>query len=172
MNLEDFIKLYTGIVCDFDGSFGTQCMDLMHFYKYICLGIHDKTTLSAPTALSAWSLNYPTLFQKIKNTPTNFPVKGDIVFWGSTVGSAGHVAIVVSANVNSFVSFDANWPTGSLPHLQNHDYRGVLGWMHPSVSASTTPTMPSNWQTKIDSAKSLATLIKQQSDKIISELSI
>jgi hypothetical protein len=171
MNIEEFIKLYTGIVCDFDGYYGSQCMDLMHFYKYICLGIHDKTTLSAPTALAAWNLNYPNLFQKITNKPTNFPVKGDIIFWGKQMGTAGHVAIVVSANNMSFQSFDANWPIGSLPHLQNHTYSGVVGWLHPLVVASTTPNTPSNWQSKVTNVKSLATLVRQQADKIIAELS-
>jgi hypothetical protein len=128
MSFDDFIKLYTNIPCDFDGSYGTQCMDLAHFYKYIVLGIHDKTTLSAPTAAQVWGLNYPTLFDKIPNSPTNFPLRGDIIIWGTTIGSAGHIAICTKADKDNFESFDANWPVGSNPHLQAHTYNGVLGW--------------------------------------------
>jgi len=134
LSFDNFIKLYTGIPCDFDGAYGTQCMDLMHFYKYLCLGITDKTTLSAPTAYQAWLLNYPQYFQKILNIVgdlTNFPVRGDIIFWDTRVGSAGHVAICTSGNGNYFQSFDANSPIGSYPKLVNHSYFGVVGWLHP-----------------------------------------
>jgi hypothetical protein len=141
MNLDDFIKLYTGIPCDFDNAYGTQCMDLMHFYKYIVLGIHDKTTLRASTALNAWNLSYPQYFKRINNVwgdPSSFPIKGDIIFWGSSVGSAGHVAICYKADGLSIQSFDANWPKGSYPKLVNHTYNGVMGWMRPLVSSTNT----------------------------------
>jgi hypothetical protein len=131
----EFIKLYTGIPCDFDGRYGTQCMDLMHFYKYLCLGIYNKTTLSAPTAAQAWNLTYPQYFQKIYNIwgdTNNFPKKGDIIFWGTKVGWAGHVGICYWADGMSIKSFDANYPTGSYPKLVNHTYYGVLGWLHPT----------------------------------------
>jgi hypothetical protein len=137
MSFEDFIKLYTGIPCDFDGSYGTQCMDLAHFYKYIVLGIHDKTTLSAPSAVQVWGLNYPTLFDKISNSPTNFPIRGDIIIWGTAIGKDGHIAICTKADKDNFESFDANWPVGSKPHLQAHNYNGVLGWFHPLMITDT-----------------------------------
>ena len=141
MSFDDFIKLYTGIPCDFDGSYGTQCMDLAHFYKYIVLGIHDKTTLSAPTAAQVWGLNYPTLFDKITNAPTNFPLRGDIIIWGTAVGSAGHIAICTKADKDNFESFDANWPVGSNPHLQAHNYNGVLGWFRFKGQLSSTENL-------------------------------
>jgi len=141
MSFDDFIKLYTGIPCDFDGSYGTQCMDLAHFYKYIILGIHDKTTLSAPTAAQVWGLNYPTLFDKITNAPTNFPLRGDIIIWGTAVGSAGHIAICTKADKDNFESFDANWPVGSNPHLQAHNYNGVLGWFRFKGQLSSTENL-------------------------------
>lgn len=140
ITFDSLIKLYTGIPCDFDGYYGSQCMDLMHFYKYLCLGIEDKTTLSAPTAYQAWLLNYPALFKKINNIVgdlNNFPVKGDIVFWDTRVGSAGHVAIITRADGMYFQSFDANSlgnsVVGSPPRLVNHSYFGVVGWLHPII---------------------------------------
>lgn len=129
MTLDDFINLYTGLYVDFDKIYPNQCMDLVHLYKYICLGIHDKTTLSAPTAAQVWNLNYPQLFDKIVNAPNNCPLRGDIIIWGTKIGPAGHIGIVNNANVNSLESFDANWPVGSNPHLVEHNYTGVLGWL-------------------------------------------
>ena len=141
LSFDNFIKLYTGIPCDFDGSYGTQCMDLVHFYKFLVLGIYDKTTLSAPTAFQTWALNYPTLFKKIPNIwgdPNNFPKRGDIIVWGTVVGSAGHIAIVNKADGISFQSFDANWPVGSYPKLVNHTYTGVVGWFRPLVTSDNS----------------------------------
>lgn len=133
MSLEDFIKLYTAITADFDMSYGSQCMDLMHFYVYICLGITDKTVLQAPNAKTVYKNFKPAwkqFFQKIDNTPTGVPIKGDIMFWD---GTNGHVAIFVEGNVNDFFSFDVNYPVGSLGHIQYHNYTNVLGWLRPII---------------------------------------
>ena len=127
---DDFITKWTGKPIDYDGIYPNQCMDLMHFYKQEVLGLTDKNLLSAPTASQAYTnftaTNY---FQKIDNSPLNMPQKGDILFFGTKIGPFGHVCIVYSANVLNFKSFDANWPTGSLPHIQDHNYNGVLGWL-------------------------------------------
>jgi len=78
-------------------------------------------------------------FALIRNTALNAPKNGDIVWWGfypGVTGLAGHVAICVGdgANVNNFISFDQNYPTGSSCHRQLHNYKGVLGWWHPLIS--------------------------------------
>lgn len=131
-DLNEFVKLYSGIYTDFEGVFPNQCMDLMHFYVYICLDITDKSVLAAPNAASAWKLNYPQYFKKINNSATNFPVPGDIVFWGTKVGPDGHVAICTKADSMSLETFDANFPVGTKPHIQSHKYtEGVVGWLHP-----------------------------------------
>lgn len=134
MTLDNFIKLYTGIPANFDYSYPNQCMDLMHLYKYICLDIYDKSVLSAPTAVQTWNLNYPKLFKKVPNVWNDLnskPSKGDIVVWGTKIGWAGHIAICEWADGLTIRSFDANFPTYSLPKLVNHSYYGVLGWFKP-----------------------------------------
>lgn len=135
MTYDEFIKKYTGKEVDFDYIYPNQCMDLMHQYVYDVLGLTDKTILAAPTAAQAYyKAGWETFFKKVPNTPKGVPVKGDILFFGTEVGPAGHVCIVIEANVNSFTSFDANWPVGSLPHIQTHNYVGCLGWLHPLVT--------------------------------------
>jgi len=132
MNLDNFIKLYTGIPCDFDNQYGTQCMDLAHFYAYICHGIYDKSVLAADCAKNVWLKWKPEWNKYYKKIPnvwddvTCFPKPGDIIIWN---GYYGHIAICVSADGMSFTSFDANYPTGSKPHLQYHDYANVIGWL-------------------------------------------
>jgi hypothetical protein len=129
ITFDSFIKLYTGIPCDFDNQFNTQCMDLAHFYCYLVLGIEDKSVLAADYAKNVWLKFQPSwlkYFKKEANGPYNFPTRGDIVIWK---GTYGHIAICADANSMTFHSFDANYPVGSYPHIQFHDYTNVLGWL-------------------------------------------
>ena len=135
MTIEEFVARWTNKACDFDGVYGNQCMDLMHQYVYDVLGLTDAKILQASTAYLAYAgFNWPQYFVKIENTPTGVPQKGDIMFWNTGVGSAGHVAIFLSGNVNQFNSFDQNWPVKSLPHIQLHNYDYVAGWLRPKIT--------------------------------------
>lgn len=137
MTFDQFITKYTNKYVDFDGYYGYQCMDLMHQYIKEVLGQPDPAILRAPTANLVYK-NFPnvggsSLFTKINNTPTGVPQKGDILFWGTKLGPAGHVAVFVDGNVNKLRSFDQNFPIGSKCHIQGHDYNGMLGWLRFKV---------------------------------------
>lgn len=134
MTFSQFRDKWNGQPVDFDGVYPNQCMDLMHQYVYDVLGITDKTVLAAPNAYEAYTNNYPQYFDKIDNTPTGVPTNGDIVFFGQAIGVSGHVCIFIDGDNKQFNSFDANWPIDSLPHIQNHTYKGCLGWLHPKVN--------------------------------------
>lgn len=126
---------------DVDGIYPDQCMDLMHQYVVDVLGITDLKVLAAPSAYLLFtnfeSLKGKEYFERITNTPTAVPQKGDIVIWGTKIGSHGHVAVFVTGNVHNFTSWDANWPVGSLPHEQFHEnYNGVLGWLRAKQAPS------------------------------------
>ena len=130
MDLQNFIARWSGKNVDTDGVYPNQCMDLMHQY---CIDVYGfaPNALSAPAAKDVY-LNFPNLlgedrFDRIPNTLNNIPEPGDIIFWD--IGEYGHVAIFVQGNLTSFTSFDANWPLGSLPHIQGHSYSNVLGWL-------------------------------------------
>lgn len=136
MTLTDFINKWTGKPVDTDGVYPNQCMDLMHQYVYECLGLTDKLLLAAPSAyqvFTAFKPEWGSFFEKIDNTPTGVPEAGDLVFWDTTIGPYGHVAIFCSGDANKFSSFDSNWPVGTLPHAVDHDYHGVCGWLHPKA---------------------------------------
>lgn len=89
-----------------------------------------------------------TYFQVIQNTPDNFPVPGDIIVWDNTWGNgAGHTAICVTADNNSFTSFEQNDATGADPNgacevLSHTDYSGVLGWLHYQNGYPSDNTIP------------------------------
>ena len=141
MTYSEFVKKYNGLGIDFDGYYGFQCMDLAHQYAVEVIG---KDIPSAPGAKDVWSKTV-TGYEKIPNTPTGVPQQGDIVIWGSDAGPYGHIAVFDHGDVNGFVSFDQNWPVNSLSHLQNHSYKGVLGWLRPKVApVPAPPSLPVN----------------------------
>ena len=131
MTLNEFIIKWQGKEIDFDGWYGTQCLDLMHQYVVNVLGLVDGRILAAPAAKDVYN-NYENifgheLFERIANTLTGVPQEGDIVFFSS--GTYGHVCIFIEGDANKFRSFDANWPVGTLPHIQEHTYGYCLGWL-------------------------------------------
>lgn len=133
ISFDQFITKWDGKVLDTDQAYGGQCMDEMHGHLNQVLDL-PLSLFAAPTAYQAWLNANDPRFDKILNTPTGVPVKGDIMFWKPNVsgvtGSAGHVASFISGDVNSFVSFDQNYPTGSPCSKQSHSYAGVVGWLH------------------------------------------
>jgi hypothetical protein len=149
--LDTFIKNKTGVGIDTDGYFGFQCMDLMHEYCRTVLGLNDLRVLAASNAKSVY-LNFNTvfgheLFERIPNTPTNVPQKGDIMFYDW--GTDGHVDVFIQGDVNNYRAFSQNFPTGSKPVVVNHPtYNGVLGWLRfkgTSPALSTNGGLPANY---------------------------
>lgn len=127
MTVQEFFDKYNNKGVDYDGYYGFQCMDLAHQFAVEVVG---QDIPSAPAAKDVWQKDCPG-YEKITNTPDGVPQKGDIVIWGAEVGPYGHIAVFDHGDINSFTSFDQNWPVNSLCHLQNHSYKGVLGWLRP-----------------------------------------
>lgn len=117
-----------------------QCVALIHQYLADCFGLTDPTLLAQPSAYEIYTnfanINGSQYFNRVQNTPEGVPSPGDIVIIGpndpgAQTGPDGHICIFVSGDVNNMTTFDANYPTGSLPHLQHHTYSGILGWLTP-----------------------------------------
>ena len=135
VTLERFIEKNIGRYVDYDKHWGFQCMDLMREYIIDCLGLTPYQVIPPVNYAKNAFYNYKGKeFTKIKNARYNFPKKGDIIFWGTypfVTGIAGHVAIVVSADVNNIVVFNQNYPTGSPCLIRRFNYRGIIGWLSP-----------------------------------------
>jgi len=133
MTLSEFVNKYTEIGVDYDhDSFSNhfQCVDLYRQYVKEVLGYPQSPGVTG--AKDIWDSYLKEYFEQIKNTPTGVPNYGDIIIWGSTYGTYGHVAVCISGNTSSFVAFSQNDPAGSLCVLKEYkSYRGVLGWLHP-----------------------------------------
>ena len=147
MKIAEFFKKYNGIGVDFDGYYGFQCVDLYRQYCKEVLKLEQSPPVKG--AYQIWDTYLKDKFDKIKNSPEGVPILGDIVVWDKATGLGyGHVAVFNYGDKNSFVSFDQNFPTGSVCHFQNHNYTNVLGWLRPKNTDFTELQITD--QTKID----------------------
>ncbi len=135
MTIDQFITKYEGKKVDWDGAYGGQCVDL--FRQYLNDVLNFPQPRGVVGAADFWT-NYdsdPNLknnFQKIANSPTGVPAKGDVMVWNKKAGGGfGHIAIFLEGNVNLFTSLDQNWPTLSKVTKTVHNYTNVLGWLRP-----------------------------------------
>lgn len=145
MTRDEFFNYFNGKYWEFNNDqFKFQCMDIFWQYLVDVLKIDPAPYQGWGTAKNVY-LNaskirdFSKYFDLVPNTPNNAPVPGDVVFWGTYIfvtGTAGHVAVCASANVNNLVTFDQNYPTGSACKFVKHDYKGVMGWFHPKTVAN------------------------------------
>lgn len=127
--LDQFITKYNGKKVEYHSySSGAlyQCVDLANQYITEVLGL--------PAIIGTNAQDFPTKrgqnYDWILNTPTGVPSPGDLMIFKSPDG-VGHISIFVEGDANSFKSFDQNYPTGSPSKIVTHNYKNVIGWMHP-----------------------------------------
>ncbi len=150
--MNDYVAKYTNQCIDMDGSYGCQCMDLMHHYVDKILGIPRSVSLlksAGPDAIyyttfnnkTSITMEYGTIkvrLDKISNTSTSVPKVGDIIIWKKTSGNGyyGHVGMFISGDANQFKSIDQNWHNpsltkGSPAKIVTHNYDNVVGYLRP-----------------------------------------
>ena len=129
ISLNTFIAKYNGKQVEYH-SFGTgalyQCTDLVNQYIKEVLELNPIIGTDAKDFLKKADNNYLPL----ANTPLFVPQTGDVVIWNGVVGGgAGHIAIVRTAGIDQFESFDQNWSQTQRCTLENHTYSNVIGFM-------------------------------------------
>jgi len=129
MTLNTFISTYNGKKVEYHSYNPNalyQCTDLANQYITEVLGL--------PAIIGTNAQDFPTKrgqnYDWILNTPTGVPSPGDLMIFKSPDG-VGHISIFVEGDANSFKSFDQNYPTGSPSKIVTHNYKNVIGWMHP-----------------------------------------
>lgn len=128
-----------------------QCTDLANQYIVEVLGLTPIIGTNASDFLSKAKTDE---FKVIKNTPTGVPQAGDVIVWNNKVGGgAGHVAIVLEADVNTFKSLDQNWSKVERITIETHNYNNVSGWLSPikagkpiePITLDPTKKLPNNF---------------------------
>lgn len=149
MTIQEFFDKWNNKPADFDGYYGNQCVDIIQYYNKDIFG---GGFIPGQGAADIWETYPVEIYERVLNTPTAIPVKGNIMIWRKTTSLPfGHIGIFNEGNVNRFTSFDQNWPIGSLCHFQEHDYTGVIGWLRPikqPIGNITTPLL-NEWEQKL-----------------------
>lgn len=140
MTFNNFVNLFLGKATDFDKGEGIQCVDLAKMFIYYVLGITPKAIGNAEAYWRKYN-SEPYLnknFDKIPNTPTFIPQKGDIVVWGNR-GKNGHIAIANGqGTIKYFYSYDQNWGGSKKMKLVKHNYKGgFTGVLRPKDQSKT-----------------------------------
>jgi len=138
MTLQQFISKWDGGSPDFDGAFGAQCVDLARFYFRDVLAIVNPGPV---VGAQDFFYNYDkdgnlySQFQKVINSQSAMPERGDVVLLKATLKNQyGHVCVCIDSDRHKFRSFDCNWSEPNMAQLEEHSYYGistVLGWLHP-----------------------------------------
>jgi len=99
--------------------------------------------LHAYQIYTVWSGEKLKYFTRHANTPDAMPQKGDLIVWGSTYGTSGHVAVCTdNVDLNAFWAVSQNDPIGSATFVRRYNYNHVLGWLrYKTVSETTTPVI-------------------------------
>lgn len=107
--VDSFIGKWNGKRADYDGAYGSQCVDLFNYYNRDVVG---AKRYPVAYAYQLWS-NYDT--SKYTRVSKGSAVKkGDVAIWGTGWSSTGHVAIVYQ---------DAKAGSSSIKVFsQNHQY--------------------------------------------------
>lgn len=111
MNLEEFVKKYSGKKVDFDGVYGAQCVDLFRQYVKECLGIPEHTgSCSTSGGAKDLFLDFPKMEKEKKyftRETKKGMIQGDVLIWNETeTNKYGHVAIYLGKLNNSLIVFE------------------------------------------------------------------
>lgn len=136
---EQYLEKWLRKPDNIDGGYGYQCIDAVKRYALEVFGI--KLGAFGGAARAGWQNKKktfdPKIWQKIPNTPTGVPKRGDIIFYDSPV-ETGHVAIVHEATVDDVLLVEQNGQTGTgdgkgfntVMFENRRDYKHCLGWYH------------------------------------------
>ena len=132
MLLDDFVNKYKGKKVDFDGVYGTQCVDLFRQYTKECLGIAEHTgSCSTTGGAKDLFLDYNKMpvekkyFSRITNKNI---IPGDVGVWDSTEKNQyGHVAIILAKLNNCLIVFEQNGFTQNGAEINIRSRDGLLG---------------------------------------------
>lgn len=112
MTYTEFIYKWNYQFLDTNGDRDYQCKDVFNEYNEKVVG--GKRTYGH--AKDLWENYDKTKYDRIPNTLTFIPQKGDVMVWGAWRGNIyGHVGIVDNASFLWFTSFDQNWGGKKLP---------------------------------------------------------
>lgn len=136
ISLDQFVKNSLGKSRDWDGQYGSQCVDYARFYVNEVLGFPQFPPVVG--AADIFKSAQGDLYDKVENSPTGIPPAGAIVIWARNEKENlpyGHVAIADHGSTTTVLkTTDQNW-SGMKVTRENHNYENVHGWLIPKNQA-------------------------------------
>lgn len=119
---------------DYDGAHKYQCVDLVRHFTVV----NKYPPMIKWDAIDIWNKWVGTWYKIIKNTLTNYPPVGALVFWWGW--KYGHTAIAWRCNPLWLNVLEQNWWSGSstwtwddaIRHVSK-SYKKILGWAIPII---------------------------------------
>lgn len=135
MTLTHFVKKYNGKKVDFDGAFGSQCVDLFRQYNKEVWGNPHTGAVEGAKDLILNYDNLPLEQKYLEKIPRYFfPKAGDVAVWGaSSSNKYGHVAIVVYTEDNNLIVFEQDGfkQDGAKLNIRTDD--NLLGFLRKKI---------------------------------------
>jgi CHAP domain len=133
MTLAEFVEKYNGKKIDYDGHYGSQCVDVFRQYCKDVLAIpHTGGVVGAAelfTKYEAMPLEQK-YFERVPYKAGMLPEAGDVVVFGATqTNQYGHVAIVLDASSEAIAVFEQDGFAQDGAHVGSWSYRRVLGFL-------------------------------------------
>lgn len=165
-----YVKSQEGKGWDFDKVYGYQCFDSVNYYWYKLFG-HG---LKGQGAADIPNVNNFTNEAKVyQNTPSFLAKPGDVVVWNRKYGGGyGHVAVVISATLNSFVVIEQNWLGGGLNKTEvatkrTKSYDNPMWFIRPHYKSESAKSVSAQSATK-STSKTKKTASKKKSKITVS----
>ena len=141
--VQDLINQRNGTVFGITGPDQGQCTAVAHAWELMC-----GLPIVYGNAIDTFDNAPDVLYAKELNTPEGVPAPGAIMVWNMPWGKyfdegqlhyAGHTAVVVSANVNTFDCLEQNDGNNGVTYIGRHNYADVIGWFTPRMLQSLPP---------------------------------
>ena len=131
----NWLNAQQGEYLDYDCSNGVQCVDLvMYYYNYFGMAGYARGNGAD------YKNNVPPGWKAIQYYSGFVPEPGDVAVWnpgnGSDVSTVGHVAVVLSADQNRFMSMDQNWNGVIAAAQTSHSYNLFWGVVRPAFGSN------------------------------------
>ena len=134
MTLVQFIQQWNQKRADYDGAFGTQCVDLFNYYNRDVVQAKPIGTPDSGGAKDLWkspSINRDEKYTRFSVNDT--PQPGDVAVWDGTMpgsGGYGHVAIVLNTKPNNQIEVFEQVP-GSAAYGTIRSKSHLFGYLRP-----------------------------------------
>lgn len=125
MTLTQFIKTNQGKKVDFDGKYGTQCVDLYRAYCRDVLDIQQTPAVAGAKDI----ITKPGVLEVTRDSALADYSRGDVLVWDATSSNKyGHVAILVAVyNTKYFIVFEQDGFKQDGAKLAFRSREGLLG---------------------------------------------